>query len=618
MDVTGKTKDNVKAGLDLPEHCRRPELHLQESANNKLLKPKASYSFTMEQKRKICEWVESLKMLDRYASNLGKRVAIVRGILHGMKSHDCHVFMEQLLPIAFCGLPENIWKLMAEISLFFKDLCSSTLRVENLVRMAKNIIVISNKLEKILPPGFFDVIEHLPIHLVHEALLGGPVQYRSIGKSKRGIENKHRVEGCMIQVYLAKERLHFSSYYFDDHVLCLRNRPNRHDDIGNNPAVQLLSNFNQSEKYSKNKKTNNSGAWVKGDEGNQNENVDYVGVLHEILELEYSGCPIKRIVLFQCKWFDPTSRGTRELKQHNIIEVKHTRKYEAYDPFIIAYNAKQVYSAPYLLRRDKSDWWVVIKTKSIGRVEVENELDISYQNDISSVHQVVDAELEMNLDHPDHILEEVNREELDMPTNMEEDEEETFEEDEWIGEEENFEDDACEWIDDEESSEEDEKQFEYRSILPFESHRPFTQEKNENLWKQSASEPIRGSVYDYPEKAYQKKKSWYCGLSSSSFDGGDRDTISAMESKIAYLNAELATVAEREKKTEEKEKKREEEIAAAKEVETKRYAALQAQLTFIFESRNIALPCPANSDGSDQEGDENDKFDKESDQGDEE
>ncbi|KAH0768756.1 hypothetical protein KY290_012737 [Solanum tuberosum] len=149
---------------------------------------------------------------------------------------------------------------------------------------------------------------------------------------------------------------------------------------------------------------------------------------------------------------------------------------------------------------------------------------------------------------------------------------------------------------------------EYRSTLPLESQdRPFTQEENENLWKQSAGEPIRGSVYGYPEKAYQKKKSWYCGSSSSSFDGGDRETISAMESKITYLNAELAAVAEREKKREEREKKREEEIEAAKEVENKRYAALQAQLTFLFESGNIFPPCPASSDGSDQEGDENDK-----------
>ncbi|KAH0713883.1 hypothetical protein KY290_008920 [Solanum tuberosum] len=75
----------------------------------------------------------------------------------------------------------------------------------------------------------------------------------------------------------------------------------------------------------------------------------------------------------------------------------------------------------------------------------------------------------------------------------------------------------------------------------------------------SAGELIRGSVYGYPENAYQKKKSWYCGSSFSSFDGGDRETISAMESKIAYLNVELAAVAERENKREEREKKREEE-----------------------------------------------------------
>uniref|UniRef100_M1B3L9 Uncharacterized protein n=1 Tax=Solanum tuberosum TaxID=4113 RepID=M1B3L9_SOLTU len=135
---------------------------------------------------------------------------------------------------------------------------------------------------------------------------------------------------------------------------------------------------------------------------------------------------------------------------------------------------------------------------------------------------------------------------------------------------------------------------EYRSTLPLESQdRPFTQEENENLWKQNVGEPIRGSVYGYPEKAYQKKKSWYCGSSSSSFDGGDRETISAMESKIAYLNSELVGVAEREKMREEREKKREEEIAAAKEVEN-------------------------TSAGSDQEaGEENDKSDKES-EGDEE
>ncbi|WMV51036.1 hypothetical protein MTR67_044421 [Solanum verrucosum] len=200
--------------------------------------------------------------------------------------------------------------------------------------MAKNIIVSSNKLEKILPPGFFDVMEHLPIHLVHEALLGGPVQYR---------------------------------------------------------------------------------------------------------------------------WMYPFER-------YFVCQYGHDQVFPSFIMWYNNWNVKQVYYAPYPLSRDMSDWWVVIKTKLMGRVEVENELHVAYQNEISSVHQVVDAELEMNLEHPDHILEEVNREELDMPTNMEEDREETFKEDEWIDEEETSEDDACEWIDDEETSEEDEKQFGYSHL----------------------------------------------------------------------------------------------------------------------------------------------------------
>jgi len=44
--------------------------------------------------------------------------------------------------------------------------------------MESNIILTLNKLAKIFPLGFFDVMEHLPIHLAQEARLGGPVQCR--------------------------------------------------------------------------------------------------------------------------------------------------------------------------------------------------------------------------------------------------------------------------------------------------------------------------------------------------------------------------------------------------------------------------------------------------------
>ncbi|TMW98043.1 hypothetical protein EJD97_004563, partial [Solanum chilense] len=81
--------------------------------------------------------------------------------------------------------------------------------------------------------------------------------------------------------------------------------------------------------------------------------------------------------------------------------------------------------------------------------------------------------------------------------------------------------------------------------------------------------------------------------------------------KIDFLNIELDVVDDRVKR-QEKERKRDEEIAAAKEVQNKRYAAHWVQLNFLFESENIFPPCPASSDGSNQMGDENNKSQKKS------
>jgi hypothetical protein len=98
--------------------------------------------------------------------------------LFGMKSHDCHVFMQRLLPIALKALPKPISNTLTEFSEVFRELTSHILKLENLCLMEQSIPIILCKLEQIFPPSFFDSMEHLPIHLPYEARLGGPVQYR--------------------------------------------------------------------------------------------------------------------------------------------------------------------------------------------------------------------------------------------------------------------------------------------------------------------------------------------------------------------------------------------------------------------------------------------------------
>jgi hypothetical protein len=95
-----------------------------------------------------------------------------------MKSHDYHVFMERLLPIALREfLPPNVWNALTELSLFYKDLCSPKLSIYHLKKLESEILVLICNFEKIFPLGFFDVMEHLILHFPYEARVCGLAQY---------------------------------------------------------------------------------------------------------------------------------------------------------------------------------------------------------------------------------------------------------------------------------------------------------------------------------------------------------------------------------------------------------------------------------------------------------
>ena len=101
---------------------------------------------------------------------MARCVDMKKHMLYVMKSHECHVFMQRLIPITFRELlPENVWQALTELNLFFKDRPSIIIRKEDMRHLENEILVILCKLERIFPPSFFDSIKHLPIHLAYEA-----------------------------------------------------------------------------------------------------------------------------------------------------------------------------------------------------------------------------------------------------------------------------------------------------------------------------------------------------------------------------------------------------------------------------------------------------------------
>ncbi|KAG5632498.1 hypothetical protein H5410_004215 [Solanum commersonii] len=89
--------------------------------------------------------------------------------------------------------------------------------------------------------------------------------------------------------------------------------------------------------------------------------------------------------------------------------------------------------------------------QSYVKIEIDNVLDVVYQNDVAIVQQQVDVELETTLQHPQHILEEVSDEILNVEEEISENEEnESFDDEEWddndneTNEEEEWENDGIE------------------------------------------------------------------------------------------------------------------------------------------------------------------------------
>ena len=178
MDIENKTKDHWLCRQDLKDLGLKKELHLIPNGDSYIM-PHACYSLTKEEKKKVCEFLNSVKYLDGFASNICRCIKNGQFQISGMKSHDFHIFIQRLLPLAIRGsLTKEVRQVLFELSEFFKKLCARTLHREVPEELGQKIAVILCKLERLFPPAFFDIMMHLMVHLPAEAILGGPAQYR--------------------------------------------------------------------------------------------------------------------------------------------------------------------------------------------------------------------------------------------------------------------------------------------------------------------------------------------------------------------------------------------------------------------------------------------------------
>ncbi|XP_031737548.1 uncharacterized protein LOC116402438 [Cucumis sativus] len=216
LDIPGKSKDGLNARRDLVDLKLRPEL-APINSEKKIFIPLACYTLTKDEKRCVLKTLSEIKVPEGYSSNIRNLGSITDLKLNSLKSHDCHVLIQQLFLIVIRSvLPKHVRYAITRLCVFFNYVCNKVLDVQQLDKLEEDIVVTLCLFEKYFPPSFFTIMIHLTVHIVREVKLCGPIYLRWMYPFERfmkviknSVRNRYRPEGCIAESYLIEEAVEF-------------------------------------------------------------------------------------------------------------------------------------------------------------------------------------------------------------------------------------------------------------------------------------------------------------------------------------------------------------------------------------------------------------------------
>jgi hypothetical protein len=179
LRTTFGEKDTPSVRADMQARGIRPQLHLQPVGPNgdRVFMPNASYVLTAEDKAKVLRVLKSLRTPTNYVSALHKKIS--KGKLSGLKSHDFHVLLQQVLLLCFRKISnKSLARAVIRLSRVFRKLCAKSINGEEKEQLVADTAETMCMLEKEFPLAFFDIMSHLPNHLVEQLFQCGPVHTR--------------------------------------------------------------------------------------------------------------------------------------------------------------------------------------------------------------------------------------------------------------------------------------------------------------------------------------------------------------------------------------------------------------------------------------------------------
>lgn len=98
------------------------------------------------------QWFMGIKFPDGYAANIRRGVNMEQLKIHGLKSHDYHIFIERLLPVMIRGfVNQDVWEALAELSHFYRVLCAKEVDPTQMLQMEKKYPNSNMQTREIIP-----------------------------------------------------------------------------------------------------------------------------------------------------------------------------------------------------------------------------------------------------------------------------------------------------------------------------------------------------------------------------------------------------------------------------------------------------------------------------------
>ena len=141
--------------------------------------PPTPYVMTADERQTFVGIIQELKAPTSYASSLKKRIHPETNKMKGLKAHDYHILMQQVLPLCVRTiLPKGPRLAIIRLSRVFQRICAKTLDPSSMKELREEAAMTLCILEKEFPPSLFNVMTHIMYHLVEELDLCGHVHTR--------------------------------------------------------------------------------------------------------------------------------------------------------------------------------------------------------------------------------------------------------------------------------------------------------------------------------------------------------------------------------------------------------------------------------------------------------